>query len=153
MLTPDGGNFKLLIVIYTAMCERIKSQMNFIRTIACLCLTVFVGIGCDTVKDVASKDETLKSIRKEAKEFLGDTELSLEEVKKLKQVEYHIEAIALEDDATAMAAKLSALGKKRWTCFHIEKQLSSTGEEQLLVFCRRPVYTPLRYVPGSVIGR
>ncbi len=127
------------------MQTRIKSLKLF------LLFFVFSSfLGCKTVKDAASKDETIKSLTKGAEELLGNTTLSIEELKKLKQVEYKVLKLALDNSPKELSESLNKLGKERWVCFDVER---NTDKNTILIFCRRPVYTPLRYVPGSIIGR
>ena len=64
------------------------------------------------------------------------------EVEKLFVFEYHVEDIESGRSADELKERLTALGRDRWDCFHIEPQ-----EQGLRVFCKRNPKTFLKYIP------
>lgn len=76
----------------------------------------------------------------------------LDEVKKLRQFEYHVFRVPLQSDAAEVERKLTLLGKERWDCFHVER-LETDDDQELQFFCKRMPATPLMYVPRGLVGR
>ena len=81
---------------------------------------------------------------------------SIEELKKLHQIEYKVFTLPIDNSLAKLEGVLSRMGKEKWDCYHIER-VSVIREERkvgrLLFFCKRKYDTLLRYVPQSLLGR
>lgn len=64
------------------------------------------------------------------------------EVEKLFSLEYRVIDIDRDVPAAEIEARLAALGRDRWDCFHIEPTAGS-----LRLFCKRRPQSYLRYIP------
>lgn len=116
-----------------------------------LILLAALGSGCENQTPSQSTAEYLEELGEEIQKVIPTRKDSWDEIKKLRQLEYQIFSFPQHTSTMEIAARLCAAGKERWDCFHIEKilPLSEEGsEEKLLVFCKRLVDTPLRYIPG-----
>lgn len=79
---------------------------------------------------------------------------SIEEVKKLAQLEYHMEVFPLETSSREVDEKLNELGKERWNCFSsFARPRKDPQNPEMVVLCKRMPETMLRYIPKSFIGR
>lgn len=104
-------------------------------------------------QDLSNLEHKLDSLTSAAKQVWSKTEvpnLSVDELKKLRQLEYSVFSISSNSTSEEIGKFLSEKGLDRWDCFHVEKE---HNENNLLFYCKRPVETPLRYLPNTVLGR
>ncbi|MCC6933828.1 MAG: hypothetical protein IT292_11365 [Deltaproteobacteria bacterium] len=102
--------------------------------------------------DIKGVESQLEELSRSVKGIFADTEVSVEELKKLRQIEYDIIKLPLNASPEEMSKTLTTAGQDRWDCFQAEKT-QEDNKPMLLFFCKRPVGTPLRYLPSSLIGR
>lgn len=69
-------------------------------------------------------------------------EAASDEIEKLFVFEYRVEEIDRQAAGEEIEERLSALGKERWDCFHIEEHGGV-----LRIFCKRNPKTYLKYIP------
>ena len=121
---------------------------------AVLFAALFVSCSDPSVdpQSIKSLESQFNDLSQSVKEMFSDTEVSVEELKKLRQIEYSVLKIAADSAHDDIANTLSLQGRERWDCFHVEKA-KEADKEFFLFFCKRPVGTPLRYIPSSIIGR
>jgi hypothetical protein len=128
----------------------------------CILLFIFGFISCDksSGQNTATQKGTdfiQEQVTKALQDYVMQPGRSVDEIKKLHQLEYNVFTLALEDSAARYEGVLDELGKNRWDCFHVEKVFSTNknGERvgKLLFFCKRAPDTLLRFVPKSLIGR
>lgn len=104
-------------------------------------------------EDIRNLGDQINSLTTTAKEVFSSSDISVDELKKLRQLEYAIFSFPSSDSNEQIAKFLSGKGLDRWDCFHVEKQRTKENEIELAFYCKRPVETPLRYLPNTVIGR
>ena len=102
---------------------------------------------------ISDLEQKFSSLTASAKQVFSGSEISVEELKKLRQLEYAVFNISSNQTNEQIANFLSNKGLERWDCFHVEKQKTADEAIDLIFFCKRPVETPLRYLPSTVIGR
>jgi hypothetical protein len=68
--------------------------------------------------------------------------MTKEEVKKLHQWEYLVEAVNLSSGTDALQTRLTSLGQERWECFSI----APDGNDQVRLTCKRRPYSSLAYL-------
>jgi len=112
------------------------------RTTFIICL-LFLLTSCDFVEKWLSKEDKqlIDQTVNDARSVIDEGTV---EVKKLRQVEYKV--LKLPTTSTAkLEHTLNALGQDRWNCFN-----SQILNAELIVLCKRPVETPLRYLPKAL---
>lgn len=108
---------------------------------------------CDNSKDLEALksdlektiEETTTAIKEMTKDSDKIDDLASEEVEKLFNYEYTVKDYDSSLSAEEFEVNLKALGKDRWICFHIEKEI-----KYYRVFCRRRPKTYLRYLPRFI---
>lgn len=125
--------------------------MSRVLLIITTCIAVLALHGCDFMPKLSDGEKALEMIRREAYDILGNSEKTLEEIKKLHQIEYKIVTMSLSQPISEIESALNTLGKDRWNCFKFEPHTANTATQELLVFCSRPVYTPIRYLPNPLL--
>lgn len=127
-----------------------------------LSLLLFGLFACDSssgqnTPSKGSADFIQEQVTKAVQDYIMQPGRSVDEVKKLHQLEYNVFTLALEDSAARYEGVLDELGKNRWDCFHVEKVFTNNekGDRvgKLLFFCKRSPDTLLRFVPKSLLGR
>lgn len=121
-----------------------------------LSLTLFLLTACDQPSGAPGgfdQGDVGKQLSNLLDGVMKNPNLPLEEVKKLHQFEYQVLTLPAASSSEAIEGALDELGKNRWDCFHVEKQVRVTetgGKERTLVFfCKRSRETPLRYLKGA----
>ena len=109
-----------------------------------LFLTFLAFLSCESSKETDKKidealDELNKIIEQSSKDPIG-------ELKKVHQIEYKNIVVELDEEnprvsAAEITQRLNALGTERWSCYHIER-----SKNTLILFLKRPLATPLRYL-------
>lgn len=113
----------------------------------------FVLVSCDQNQESLKKNIEEK-INSTIDEFSKSSPQAIEEVKKLSQLEYHMEVFPLEVEPLIVERKLFELGKERWDCFSsFGRPRSGANSPEMVVLCKRMPETMLRYVPRSFMGR
>ena len=127
-------------------------RLSYIHSFLALSLVLSVG-GCQdqkgpdglqklteefsrTVQSAKEQFEKIAPQRQEIEQKAGA------ETEKLFTFEYRVQEIGKDVKPAEIQARLAALGKDRWDCFHIEPR-----KDALLLFCKRQPKTYLRYIP------
>ena len=135
---------------------------RFTRHFLLFALTLTLFAACDinrekTKQAVSSLESQVNELSNTVQTAVSKAEAP-EELKKLQQYEYRIEVFAPDLSVADQTARLNALGKERWECFHIEARsklsviAQTNNSEELVVYCKRHPDTPLRYIPRGLIG-
>ncbi len=107
-------------------------------------LTPFV-LGCEsdepTAKDALTIESAIESIMPAA-------ERSLDELKKLEEIEYRIISINSDTAPEEVITRLNEAGKEHWDCFHVQPKEEN---EVLDFFCKRRTHSALRYIPRTML--
>ena len=128
--------------------------MKFTLYFLCIASIVLINAGCnrDSQNPHRGKD-SIDQIVDQLGQVLNRPETTLDEVKKLHQIEYDIFKIPATDSTNRISMLLNQRGSERWDCYHVERERTEDNIVNYVFFCKRPVSTPLRYIPGSIVGR
>jgi hypothetical protein len=109
-----------------------------------------VQFGQKKLEELEQLIEKLPSdeIKNKLEAIINNPDQSIEELKKLRQIEYKVFSIAVSTPQKELEALLNIHGKERWDC---NKLADNSGSISFI--CKRPVDSPLRLIPHSVIGR
>jgi hypothetical protein len=129
-----------------------SDQMRLTKHISIIVLLIFVS-SCDgTQGDFGRSFE--EKFQGAIDELSKSSTPPIEEVKKLSQLEYHMEVFQLEVEPNVVTERLDILGKERWDCFSsFGRPRTEPQKPEMVVICKRTPETMLRYVPRSFIGR
>jgi len=107
--------------------------------------------GVDDASKAAAEqyDEVVKILKD--KGFIDKTTDSVEEFKKLHQMEYQILEFDSQTSKSLIEIELNSMGKNRWDCYQMHPVTTREGERKLRFYCKRRPDTPLRYVPRSIL--
>ncbi len=109
-----------------------------------------------------SCDESQKQLQKELEKTLKDgiesissnPSLPIDELKKLSQLEYKSLSFPIDTATTEIEETLNTLGKDRWNCDSIFPRPRTIPEKpEIVVVCKRPPETVLRFIPRGMVGR
>ena len=135
---------------------------TIISMVVMFSLVIFSLSSCDSMPsmsdlsmpDLSVGEKALQTIKEEASALLSSPEQTLEEVKKLHQIEYKVVSIPLDQNASEIEQTLNLLGKDRWDCSQFKPlAISNDTEQKIMALCKRPVYTPIRYLTNPLILR
>ena len=73
-------------------------------------------------EDIRNLGDQINSLTTTAKEVFSSSDISVDELKKLRQLEYAIFSFPSSDSNEQIAKFLTEKGLDRWDCFHVEKQ-------------------------------
>jgi hypothetical protein len=128
-------------------------KMKLIQ-ILLLILSSLIIISCDNTETREFQRRFEEKLQSALDDISKSSAPPLEEVKKLSQVEYHMEVFPLETSADEVGAKLNVLGNDRWDCFaSFARPRTEPDVPEMVVLCKRMPETVLRYLPRSFTGR
>lgn len=119
-------------------------------------------IGCEQTNQTT---EQIKELSKQVESLLPvvqtGADKSLNELKKLRQIQYRLVSLPAHASDKAIEQKLNAMGDDGWDCVTSGIPSDSSSPDLphqessppiLRFFCKRPVETPLRYLPKTLLG-
>lgn len=128
--------------------------MYTLRAASLFLILILVVSGCDSKQTTELQKTIEEKVSGAIDEISKNSSPPLEEVKKLSQLEYHMEAFDLESEPNIVKEKLNDLGKERWDCFSsFARPRSKPETPEMVVLCKRMPETVLRHVPRSLFGR
>ncbi|MCC6954952.1 MAG: hypothetical protein IT290_12615 [Deltaproteobacteria bacterium] len=96
---------------------------------------------------------SLRNIFDSSGKVIGEAgSVSQEELKKLGQFEYRVVTLADGLSEEVLERDLNTLGKEGWECFSTQ-EVERNGGPALRFFCKKRPFTPLRFVPQTLLGR
>jgi hypothetical protein len=127
-------------------------QINWTRFLS-LTLLLFMA-SCDATESSEFQKTIEEKIHSTLDDLSRNSNPTVEEIRKLSQLEYHVETFPLKSEPEVINKKLNLLGRERWDCF---SSFGRPGREpdmpEMIVLCKRTPETVLRYVPKSFLGR
>lgn len=118
----------------------------------CCALILAAFTGCEDRYGAPSDTQReLEEFKDGISELMKHTDQPMAEVKKLREWEYLVTSIPLEQGQTDYERTLNRLGKDRWDCFDIHQV--TEPRPALMIFCKRPPDTPLHFVPRAIMDR
>ncbi len=120
-----------------------------------LALLALLALGlasCDYLPDKKRvTDEAAELTKAATQQLMRNSDVPIEEVRKLRQFEYRVFRLPLSSEPAEIESTLNKLGQERWNCYHVER-IKGEHDFELQFFCRRMPATPLMYVPKGFIG-
>lgn len=112
---------------------------------------------CDYLESKKNNQQVTDTINDLKKLVHSSQKDSLAEFKKVYQIEYKTLIIPFDKEnpktsGLSIAQNLNDLGRERWNCFAVERS-EHNNELSFVLFLQRPIETPLRYLPGSLISK
>lgn len=112
---------------------------------------------CDYLEDEKTSHQVSDAVTELKKLVHTSQKNSVNEFKKVYQVEYKTIVIPFDranpkTSSLLIDQSLNDYGQNRWHCYSVEKN-EHEGELSFILFLQRPIDTPLRYLPGGIIGK
>lgn len=125
--------------------------------VSLLCALALGLSSCDYLESKKNSQQVSEAINELKKLAHNSQKDSVEEFKKVYQVEYKTVVVPFDKanpktSSLLISESLNDLGKERWRCFAVERS-EIEGELSFVLFLQRPIDTPLRYIPGSLIPK